>query len=411
MFFRRCATTIAPLLLVLVVTPAAHGQLQRQLPFAPDERARATEQPTLSPSFPADIALAATFNPSLVRRVGEVMALARTQSGFATKARGQESALAFDSLAWFDQSLHQAVAEVKVSRKRKAAPTLYRDTYYAVMLEAARESIVLLKNHRQALPLISRPQRIAIIGHGSAAQRELARLLPDASFTVDSGAYPATAATLAASCDVAIIFLADAPGDDAIIAAVTQANAHTIVVLQNGRPVSMPWRDHVQAILHTSFAGDAGPRAIAEVLTGKINPSGRLPLEARPLFAFGYGLSYTTFAYSDIKATVVGDTTVRISFTVTNTGAQAGADVPQLYLLDAPNGLRFRLLGFERVSLYAGKSRRITITADARLLARFDSDKQQWRIDGGNYTVALARAADAPLETRTVRIRQRWFGR
>ncbi|HEY0810028.1 MAG TPA: glycoside hydrolase family 3 C-terminal domain-containing protein [Longimicrobiales bacterium] len=398
MFLRRSATTIAPLLLVLIVTSAAHGQLQRHLPFAPD-------QPTSSPSFPADIALAATFNLSLVRRVGEVMALARTRSGFATKARGQESA------AWFDQMLHQAAAEVKVSRERKAAPTLYPDTYYAVMLEAARESIVLLKNQGQALPLISRPQRIAVIGHGAAAQRELAKLLPDAQFTVESDANPATAATLAASCNVAIIFPADAPDQGAVIAAVAEANAHTIVVLQNGTQVSMPWRDNVQAILHAPFTGDVGPRAIAEVLAGKINPSGRLPLEVRPLFAFGYGLSYTTFAYSDVRATVVGDTTVRISFTVTNTGAQAGADVPQLYLLDAPNGSHLRLLGFERVSLYAGKSRRITITADARSLARFDSDKQQWRIDGGNYTVALARAADALLETRTVRLRQRWFGR
>src|SRR5262249_20924773 len=159
------------------------------------------------------------------------------------------------------------------------------------------------------------------------------------------------------------------------------------------------------------YPGQAGGRAIAEVLTGRVNPTGRLPVTfpadlaqtprpelpglgtpwgtpttiryeegaevgyrwfartgAAPLYAFGHGLSYTTFAYGDLE--VAGGETVTARFTVTNTGARAGADVPQLYLTAAPDGARARLLGFERVELAPGESRRVAVTADPRLLAR-----------------------------------------
>src|SRR5262249_43675453 len=156
-----------------------------------------------------------------------------------------------------------------------------------------------------------------------------------------------------------------------------------------------------------------GGQAIAEVLAGRVNPSGRLPItfpeslaqtprpelagietawgtpttirydegaevgyrwfakqDAKPLCPFGHGVSYTTFSCADLKAS--GGGSVTATFTVTNTGKVAGADVPQVYLTDAAGDKRMRLLGFERVELAPGASRTVTITADPRLLARFD---------------------------------------
>jgi beta-glucosidase len=225
-------------------------------------------------------------------------------------------------------------------------------------------------------------------------------------------------------------------GQDAVIDAVADANPTTIVVLETANPVSMPWRDKVKAIVQAWYPGQAGGRAIAEVLTGAVNPSGRLPITfpesldqtprpelpgqgtpwgtpttieynegaevgyrwfaktgARPIYAFGHGLGYTTFAYGDLV--VRGGETVTASFTVSNTGDREGADVPQLYLIDAAGDERMRLLGFERVELQPGESRQVTLTADRRLLARFDGAAGQWHIAGGAYTVAVGKAADA----------------
>src|SRR5690606_13688979 len=119
----------------------------------------------------------------------------------------------------------------------------------------------------------------------------------------------------------------------------------------------------------------------------------------RPLFAFGHGLSYTTFGYSDFTVTASGDTTITATFTVTNTGDRSGADVPQVYLTSAAGERRMRLLGFERVELRPGESKRVTVTADPRLLARFDGPGGlgQWYVAAGSYTVTLARAANAPV--------------
>jgi beta-glucosidase len=268
---------------------------------------------------------------------------------------------------------------------------------------------------------------------------------------------PAEAALAARQADVAIVFAIrvegegfDSPdlslpwGQDAVIAAVAAANPNTIVVLETGNPVAMPWRDDVRAIVAAWYPGQAGGRAIAEVLTGAVNPCGRLPITfpaglaqtprpdlpglgtpwgtpvtidyaegadigyrwfARqgetPLYAFGHGLSYTTFAYADLA--LAGGDTVTAAFTITNTGARAGADVPQLYLT-AP---RTRLLAFERVELEPGESRRVTLTAEPRLLARFRDGR--WTIDAGDHEVAVATAADAPVLTGRATLTGRTF--
>jgi beta-glucosidase len=384
------------------------------------------------------------------------------------------------------------------------APEVDMAKHRAVALEIAQQGIVLLKNDGGLLPLATnKPLKIAVIGGyaqlgvpigtGSSAVlpvggyatpiggpaivedlrnlsllpsspfAELRKLLPMARIEFDPGQTPAEAALLAERSDVVIAFgiriegegydLADLslPGrQDAVIDAVAAANPNTIVVLETGNPSSMPWRDRVRAIVQAWYPGEAGGQAIAEVLTGKVNPSGRLPItfpadlaqtprptlpglgaswgtpiaihydegaevgyrwyakqNLKPIHAFGYGLSYTIFDYKDFRAR--GGNTITATFTVTNIGKTAGADVPQVYLTDAPNKRRTRLLGFERIELAPGASRTVTVTADPRLLARFDDRKRLWRIDEGDYTVSLSRAADAPVERKVVRLIGRFF--
>jgi beta-glucosidase len=240
-------------------------------------------------------------------------------------------------------------------------------------------------------------------------------------------------------------------GQDAMIDAVASANPNTIVVLETGNPVSMPWRDKAKAIVEAWYPGQAGGQAIVDILTGKVSPSGRLPItfpaslaqtprpelpglgtpwgtpttirydegaevgyrwyaqkNIKPLYAFGYGLSYTTFSYSDLK--VSGGETITATFTVTNTGKVAGADVPQVYVTDSPDGNRMRLLGFERIELAPGASRTVTLTADARLLARFDGAAGRWRIAGGSYRIALGKSTEALLISADVQLGSRLFG-
>jgi beta-glucosidase len=130
----------------------------------------------------------------------------------------------------------------------------------------------------------------------------------------------------------------------------------------------------------------------------------------KPMYAFGHGLSYTSFAYRDLE--LQGGETVTASFTVTNTGQREGADVPQLYLTQAADGKRMRLLGFERVALKAGESKRVTVTADPRLLARFDGKNGlgQWRIAAGTYRVALGKSAADLALSANVKLVARTFG-
>jgi beta-glucosidase len=377
-----------------------------------------------------------------------------------------------------------------------------------IALEIARQGIVLLKNDG-ALPLATdRPLKVGVVGgyaqlgvptgtgsgavlpvggyagsmniggaHGtiSAARNlyllpssplaELKELLPQAEIEFDGGYTPAESALLARRSDVVIAFgirvegegfdLPDLSlpwGQDAVIDAVATANPNTIVVLETGNPVAMPWRDKVKAIVQAWYPGQAGGQAIAEVLTGKVNPSGRLPItfpeslaqtprpelpgiatpwgtattirydegaevgyrwyaqqDTRPMYAFGHGLSYTSFAYSGLK--IIGGETITATFTVTNTGEREGADVPQLYLTRAPDAKRLRLLGFERVELAPGEAREVTLTADPRLLARFDGTASQWRITDGAHEVALGKSAGDPMLTGSANLTGRLFGK
>jgi beta-glucosidase len=375
-----------------------------------------------------------------------------------------------------------------------------------IALETARQGIVLLKNDG-ILPLAAgSTARIAVIGGhaqvgvptgcGSSAVlppggyaevikvggpgfmgvgrnlyllpssplTELRTVLPAAQIEFDPGMSPAESALMARRCDLAIVFAIrvdsegfDDPdlslpwGQDGVIEAVAAANPNTIVVLETGNPVVMPWRDRVKAIVEAWYPGQSGGRAIAEVLTGAVNPSGRLPVTfpadlaqtprpelpglgtpwgttvtirydegaeigyrwfaktgGRPLYAFGHGLSYTTFDYRDLRLT--GGDTIAATFIVTNIGDRGGADVPQLYLTSAAGDRRMRLLGFERVELQPGGSRQITLTADPRLLGRYDGHAGRWHVAAGTYTVALGKAADDLILAATADLADRRFG-
>lgn len=376
-----------------------------------------------------------------------------------------------------------------------------------IALRIARQGTVLLTN-RGALPLAPEPGlRIAVIGgyahlgvpagygsstvvpHGGYAGvvpiggagleaglrnlylvapsplQELRKELPQGLIEFDPGISPAEAALAAQLADVAIVFAVRAEGEgydladlslpwgqDEMITAVAAANPNTVVVLETGNPVSMPWRDVVNAVVQAWYPGQAGARAIAEILTGRVNPSGRLPITFPvdldqtprprlpgvgvpwgtastieysegadvgyrwyagtghvPMFAFGHGLSYTRFDYRDLVLT--GGDTITASFSVVNVGDRAGADVPQLYVTAAPGRPCLRLLGFERVELEPGATHRVTIEADPRLLAGYDGSVGSWRIEPGDYTAAVGISASAMRLADTVELTGRTFGR
>ncbi|WAJ47524.1 beta-glucosidase [Mycobacterium sp. Aquia_216] len=382
------------------------------------------------------------------------------------------------------------------------APKPDMNAHNQVALQIARQGIVLLQN-RGLLPLAA-GARIAVIGGyaqlgvptgcGSSAVLppggyahvvpiggpgltggtrnlyllpsspldELRKQFPNAQIEFDPGLSPAEAVLAARRTDVAIVFAVRVEGEgfdsadlslpwgqDAVIAAVAAANPNTVVVLQTGNPVVMPWRDSVNAIVQAWYPGQAGGQAIAEIVAGQVNPSGRLPITfpveldqtprpeltcfgaawgtpttidyfegaevgyrwfagrgLTPLFAFGHGLSYTSFEYRDLMVT--GGDTVTASFTVINTGDRRGADVPQLYLTDAGGEQRLRLLGFERIELDPGATRRVTIAADPRLLARYEGGC--WRITPGCHAVAVGASAVAFRLTAEAELTGRAFG-
>jgi beta-glucosidase len=296
--------------------------------------------------------------------------------------------------------------------------------------------------------------------HPSAPLAAIKARATGAEVTFNDGADPAAAAALAESADVVVLFATQWSTEgmdiamkldgaqDALIAAVAAANPKTVVVLETAGPVLMPWRDRAGAILEAWYPGARGGEAIAKVLFGQVNPQGRLPMtfpagEAqlarptlpgadqaivegfgaptpkpfdvrypegsdvgyrgfaksgdKPLYPFGYGLSYSAFRYSGLK--VAGGKTLTASFTVTNTGPRAGTETPQLYLTAGPKRRQQRLIGWSKVALKPGESRQVTVTAPQRMLADWDVKAHGWRLDGGAYKVAVGPdAATAALK-------------
>jgi beta-glucosidase len=262
----------------------------------------------------------------------------------------------------------------------------------------------------------------------------------------------AEAVAAARDADAAVIFagssttseseMADRPdlklfgAQNALIEAVAAANPRTIVVLNNGGPVEMPWVDKVPAIIEAWFLGGETGHALANVLTGKVNPAGKLPLtfpkklednptykyypgeldaeygedlfvgyrwyddrNIEPLFPFGHGLSYTTFALGDLAIRKEGDIW-RATVTVRNTGAMAGAEVVQLYLeMPRSTGEPVRQLrGFQRVRLDPGEQRQVSLAIKTDDLSCWDEHAKRWRVADGIYRIHVGRSSrDLPL--------------
>jgi beta-glucosidase len=371
----------------------------------------------------------------------------------------------------------------------------------AVAPHEAENGIVLLKNEGGVLPLAATARRIVVIGghadigvmsgggssqvvplgsktfpapkwgppwgpgevfHPGAPLAALKAHMPGATVTYDNGADLTAAAIAAKDADIAIVFAAhwDSEGadaaltlqdnQDALIAAVAANNPHTIVVLETGGPVFMPWLNEVPAVVEAWYPGQRGGEAIARVLTGEVDAAGRLPatfpaaleqlprpkldgegmgetlsMDAgtpfdvnyniegadvgyrwferkaqKPLFPFGFGLSYTQFRYDGLK--VGGGRSLTVTFRVTNTGPRTGTDTPQVYA--AGSGQMRRLIGWGRVELKPGESRDVTVTADPRLLASFQETPKRWRLASGAYRVTVGHFAGDPALQGSTRL-------
>ncbi|RYZ94440.1 MAG: glycoside hydrolase family 3 protein, partial [Moraxellaceae bacterium] len=364
----------------------------------------------------------------------------------------------------------------------------------------AEESIVLLKNDAKLLPMAKFYKKIAVIGShadvgvlsgggssqvypvggvagykggptafpgpmlyypSSPLKAVQARAL-ESKITYNDGTDAKSAAKLAADSDIVLVFAnqwtaesVDVPNlslpdnQDDLIAAVAKANAKTVVILQTGGPVLMPWLSNVGAVLEAWYPGSNGGEAIASILFGEVNPSGHLPAtfpasesqlprpvldgypevkDARievdykegaavgykwfdlkglkPLFPFGYGLSYSEFALGDLKADVKNNQ-INASFSVKNTGGVAGKEVAQVYVspVTAQWESPKRLGGFQKVDLKAGASTTAKVTVDPRLVAVYETASKTWKIAEGDYKVSLAsHAMDSNASSVTVHL-------
>lgn len=369
---------------------------------------------------------------------------------------------------------------------------------FNVAQKIEEQAIVLLKNDQSWLPLdASKVHSIAVIGPhadvgmisgGGSAQvdppggnaiappgqgqthwlepiwfptsplKSIQAKAAGASVEFDSGADPEKAAALAKNADVAVVFAyqwesedMDLPSlslpehQDGLIARVAAANPHTVVVVESGGPVTMPWAGQVGAILEAWYAGSRGSDAVANVLFGQVNPSAKLPvtfpksegdlphptvvkppansvphhhemkswneiaagLEAfqvkydegvkigykwydaenkEVLFPFGYGLSYTTYSYANLRVAPGKNPTV--TFTVTNTGNRAGAEVAEVYASLPASAAEppKRLVGWSKVPLKAGESKEVTVNVDPKYLSIFNVDQNGWQLIPGEYT-------------------------
>lgn len=377
----------------------------------------------------------------------------------------------------------------------------------------ADESIVLLRNQDHILPLnasaihsialIGAHADVAVLSGGGSAQvdapgggavnphpgaskwmehvwfpsspeRNIRRYVPDADVAFSEGSDVQAAAQLAAKSQLAIVFVTqwmsegmDRPtlalphDQDALVGAVARANPHTIVVVESGGPVTMPWADQVQGIVEAWYPGIGGAQSLAAILFGKVDPSGRLPItfpkddaqlahpqvpgmalesgpggmpetgfrkprpfnvdynvegvrvgykwfeskHETPLFPFGYGLSYTTYSFSHLSVNGAAHTA---TFTVTNTGQRAGTEVAQVYaVLPSSTGEAdfHRLVGWDRVELAPGQAKTVTVTMNSLTLSIFNVRKNAFTMVPGDYTILAGASSSALPLHATMQVR------
>lgn len=345
------------------------------------------------------------------------------------------------------------------------------EKHHALARKAASESIVLLKNEKEILPLDTET-RVAVIGDfayapryqgaGSSAVNPLMLEKPIDALResglhligcarghggdgTDRHALLLEAVELAKQAEVVIVYLGldavresegkdredmrMAPVQEELVRELKKVNPNLIAILVSGSVVEIPWLDDVKALLYTGLGGQAGAAAVADVLTGVVNPSGKLsetwPLRyedtpapdypgeserveyreglyvgyryyrttgTRVRFPFGYGLSYTSFAYRDL---VVEPT--KVTVTVVNTGRRAGTEIVQLYIGKKDRkvyGPSQELKGFARVALSAGESRKVTIVIDDKAYRYWNKKTESWEIEGGIYQIMIGASCE-----------------
>jgi beta-glucosidase len=384
------------------------------------------------------------------------------------------------------------------------------ETDNLIAQRAAERGLVLLKNDADLLPVAQGLHRILVIGRhadvgvlsggGSSAVTPLGSIVepsgldrvwadrvfhpssPLRAIQAESGAAhvdfldgtdEAAAVAAAHAADLVVIFAEEwraegldsqgtglPDGQEELIEQVAAANPRTVVVIESGGAISVPWASEVAAVVAAFYPGGRGGQAIAGVLFGRVNPSGRLPVtfpasidqlprpeqhdpatttsnpnmerigdlfevsydiegsdvgylwfdreQLTPAYPFGWGLSYTTFAFSGLNVTADG-TDVTVRGTVTNTGERAGAHVVQVYASRQPQGgspspddFVSRLATFARVDLEPGESRKVELPVEPRLLTRWDVEAEAFRIAGGDYEVRIGTHAldeDGPTGT------------
>ncbi|MFD2329216.1 beta-glucosidase [Cohnella sp. GCM10020058] len=386
-----------------------------------------------------------------------------------------------------EEKLDAAVARLlrvvfKAVDARKSGATYDVDAHHRLAREVARESMVLLKNEGGILPL-TKSGRIAVIGamarepryQGAGSSQinptrlddiyeelkksagEGAALLYAQGYALDAEtpdeALAAEAVRAAAGSEVAVLFAGlpkryESEGFDrahlrmpanqvALIEAVAAAQPNLVVVLGNGAPVEMPWLGSARGVLEAYLGGQALGGAIADLLFGDANPSGRLAetfparlednpsylffpgegdrVEYRegifvgyryydkkriePLFPFGHGLSYTTFAYANLafdRQEMRDTDTLTVTVDVTNTGACAGQEVVQLYVRDAHSAVirpDKELRGFEKISLAPGESKTVAFKLDKRSFAYYDAEAGDWTVESGRFEILIGRSS------------------
>jgi beta-glucosidase len=332
-------------------------------------------------------------------------------------------------------------------------------------LQSALQSMTLLKNENHLLPLSKDLKRIAVIGPNAKVARygdyapepdpaahndlysEMQALVPNAEFTFADGKDVPAAVALAGGSEVVIMALGERSGisgegsdrssldlpenQEALLEAVAATGKPTVLVLQNGRPLTIAWAaQHIPAILEAWYPGEFGGKAMAMTLFGDNNPGGHLTItfprsigvlpdyynydiskihryvdgDDTPVFPFGFGLSYTAFRFDGLRvdAPLLAKGPVRVTVDVTNTGSLAGDEVAQLYVREDVSSVETperALKGFSRITLRPGETKPVTFEVPQDELAVWNAEKK-WVVEPGAYTVWVGDSSQATLTAK-----------
>ncbi|WP_434351800.1 glycoside hydrolase family 3 C-terminal domain-containing protein [Trichococcus flocculiformis] len=393
-----------------------------------------------------------------------------------------------------DQTVENVLTLVfKAMESKKKNATYDKEEHHLLAREAARESMILLKNEDQILP-INNADSISVIGalainpryqgggssHINPTQlddilAEIKKITADETKVVysegyslegdqiyESMVYDATEA--AKQSDLAIIFAGlpdryESEGFDRrhlqlpanqirLIEAVAEVQKNVVVVLSNGAPIEMPWLQNVKAVLEGYLGGQALGGAIADLLFGLANPSGKLAetfpkklahnpsytnypgdgetveyregvfvgyrhydtKDVEPLFPFGFGLSYTTFEYSDItvdKTNITDEEAVKVSVKVKNTGSLPGKEIVQLYVKDVESTVsrpEKELKRFEKISLQPNEEQVVTFELDKRVFSYYNVKLSDWHVESGDFEILVGKSSREIVLRETVHV-------